>query len=497
MRSHRGLFLSLVVLVALVVVTGSAWGLSRPGATDDDRSGTEVSASGEPDGEYAAEEDEEGEDGGAAEEAAAGRARIVAARTAQQQAAPVQSAPATGWSGSTLFSSTGNDWEPAVASAPGSGDTYVLTTRYGGTKACKNVCPDPALILRTSTDYGKTWGTESYLCACKNVKAQNDPELVALANGVVYAAWMNDWKIVFSRSTDRGRTWSAPVGVIGNLSWSDKPIMVASPDGKDVFIAFNKSDAIVAVSHNSGATWTQVTTEANGRYHFANGGTYLSGGTIVFSEVSYAQDTTGPDTIQIHRSTDNGATWKVVNVDTVQEMPHCTSTGCGTDYYGPQAVVAADANGKVYLAYNGNSTALAPQRAYVRVSSDRGATWSARGDVTGLTGSGSGTAGAGFPAIAATGNGDVRLFFMDDRNGTSAWNTWYTRSTDAGNSWTAPVRLSDATSGPGYVTATGFTQPYGDYGQVAVRADGGTIAVWAEGVSYTGPGGTWINRTTP
>jgi hypothetical protein len=425
------------------------------------------------------------------------KARVEAARQSPLQAAPVQAAPTAGWAGAALFNATGNDWEPAVAAAPNNGYVYVLTTRYGGTPACKSACPNPALILKVSSDYGKTWGAESYLCACKNVKAQNDPEMVVLPGGTVYSAWMNDWKIVFSKSTDHGKTWSAPVTVVGNLSWSDKPIIAASANGNDVYIAFNKSDAYVAVSHNAGSTWKQVVSQANGRYHFANSGTVLPNGTIAFGEVSYAQDSTGPDVIQVHRSTDNGATWSVVDVDTVQEMSHCVTGGCSIDYWGPNAALAADASGNLVLGYNGNTTALAPQRMWARTSTNGGATWTARVDVTGLTGSGSGTAGAAYPAASGTGTGDFRMYFMDDRFGTAAWNVWFVQSTNGGSTWSAPVRISDATSGPSYVTASGFAQPYGDYGQIAARADGGTIAVWGAGVSYTGPGGTWINRTTP
>ena len=424
------------------------------------------------------------------------KARTEAA-SKQNQAAVVTNAAPAGWSGESLFNATGNDWEPAVAAAPNSAYVYALTTRYGGTPACKSNCPNPALVLRVSSNAGATWGAESYLCACKNIKAQNDPELVVLASGTVYAAWMNGWAIVFSKSTNHGATWSTPVTVVGNLAWSDKPIMVASPTGKDVFVAFNKSDAYVAVSHDSGLTWTQVVSEANGRYHFANGGTYLPDGTVAFGEVAMAQDSTGPSQVQVHRSTNNGASWSVVNVDTAQEMPHCVSAGCSIDFYGPQAALATDATGRLVLAYNANATALAPQRLLVRTSLDKGVTWTSPKDVTGITGSGTGTAGAAFPAVAATGTGDLRLLFMDDRSGAAGWATWYTRSTDGGSTWSSPLMLSDATSGPSYVTAAGFAQPYGDYGQIAVRADGGTIAAWGEGVSYTGPGGTWLTRTTP
>jgi hypothetical protein len=38
-----------------------------------------------------------------------------------------------------------------------------------------------------------------------------------------------------------------------------------------------------------------------------------------------------------------------------------------------------------------------------------------------------------------------------------------------------------------------FLEFYGDYGEVAVMSNGKTIATWAEGFSWLGPGGTWFN----
>ena len=43
------------------------------------------------------------------------------------------------------------------------------------------------------------------------------------------------------------------------------------------------------------------------------------------------------------------------------------------------------------------------------------------------------------------------------------------------------------------MTANGFGEIYGDYGEIAVTNAGRTIAVWGEGFSYNGPGGTWFN----
>src|SRR5207248_9017787 len=82
-------------------------------------------------------------------------------------------APTTSGFDSERLWSTGDDWEPAIAADPSSSRVYQATTRYGGPKACSS-CSDPAIIVRSSSDAGATWGPDSYICACKNVKAQND-----------------------------------------------------------------------------------------------------------------------------------------------------------------------------------------------------------------------------------------------------------------------------------------------------------------------------------
>ena len=55
------------------------------------------------------------------------------------------------------------------------------------------------------------------------------------------------------------------------------------------------------------------------------------------------------------------------------------------------------------------------------------------------------------------------------------------------------MRISDA-SRVRLQAPAGFLEPYGDYGEIAVTSDGATIAMWGEGASYSGPGGTWFNR---
>ncbi len=72
------------------------------------------------------------------------------------------------------------------------------------------------MLLRVSSDNGATWGAETYPCPCPGVKQfQYDPVVKVASNGVVYATWMNKYDMVFSKSTNHGATWTAPIEVSG------------------------------------------------------------------------------------------------------------------------------------------------------------------------------------------------------------------------------------------------------------------------------------------
>jgi hypothetical protein len=100
------------------------------------------------------------------------------------------------------------------------------------------------------------------------------------------------------------------------------------------------------------------------------------------------------------------------------------------------------------------------------------------------------------PRLAATGSGDVRLWYMQSANADDpdAWNVWYRSSTDGGDTSSAPVKISDAPAGSaGYITSKGFDEIYGDYGEIGITSQGKTFATWGGGFSWLGPGGTYYN----
>jgi hypothetical protein len=189
-------------------------------------------------------------------------------------------------------------------------------------------------------------------------------------------------------------------------------------------------------------------------------------------------------------SRDTGETWEDKLVATVQPGVVCDAAGCTADFYTGHTALSVDDAGKVVLLYDGATTLEGLQTILARRSSDKGATWSS---AVALSKAGENSTA---PAVESRGNGDVRAWYYETSGGGNddAWNIWYRTSADGGATWSAPVKISDAGGGAAYKTPAGFLEVYGDYGEIAITNTGKTIAIWGEGLSYTGPGGVWINR---
>ena len=409
--------------------------------------------------------------------------------------AAASSPVSSGFSREAVWNAATDDWEPTVATAPTSSWVYEMTTRYGGPKMCGEVPRlRHCLVFRSSRDGGVTWSADRVMCPpCAGVHGQNDPQVKVADDGTVYAAWMNNYDVMFARSTDHGRTW---IGVrnlreLSGLRWNDKPILAISPDGRDVYVAFNRSDAFVMASHDHGRTFgAAVKINVDGRYWFAEGGVVAADGGVYFSESAEHQRGLGDVRLAVLKSSDGGASWVTTFVARSQERPDCDVPDCPVDFYGAQANIAVDVNGTIIVAYVANTRPDAPQRMYVITSKD-GVHFSAPVHVS----PGGAAVGANFPAVAAGPKaGDFRLAFQDDRRGVDVWNTWYVRTTDGGATWTPAVRLSNVPGGAPYKTRRGHGFPYGDYGGIAVDRRGVTDVIWGEADGYAGPGGTWSAR---
>jgi hypothetical protein len=405
----------------------------------------------------------------------------------------------------------GDDWEPAIA-ADELGHVYALATHYTGyggaatgdvDPSCPE-CPSPHIVIQISNDNGATWGDPHALAPAET--RQDDPQIVVDAGDgrTVYAAYMQGDKssMFVARSDDFGVTFE-PVLVEAIQRGLDK-IALAARDGHVYLVYHSQQKIWASVSHDGGASWTVVQPVKNTNSTFGvslpSGAAIDSNGVAYFAwnGVNRPGQAKGTINLYVTKTADGGETWSTSVVDQSAAPPPCDCGGW--DYWGAQMAIGVDDADLVYVFWNANKVRFGPQRMYFARSTD-GETWSTAVDISPAP---TGTNNV-FPALVATGDGDVRVAWQDDRNGFDAggddpaarWNTYYRHSLDGGLSWSAETKLSAFVAGYTYklaLPADGYLQPYGDYFELDINAAGKTVAIWGEGNSYVGPGNVWYAR---
>jgi hypothetical protein len=388
-----------------------------------------------------------------------------------------------------------NEWEPAIA-VDRFGHVYMLYAQYTGVPGCEE-CSNPTQVLQISNDHGTTWGSPFVIYPDgASTGGQWDSQIVVdpVDGRTVYATFMQNNKsdIIVGKSTDFGATWSFVTADATN-SGTDKPILAVR--GQNVFVVYNHSQTIWgAYSHDGGANFTEVKINQNGKlgWSLAGGGTITPNGHAYFAWVGYEGNggAKGKVNIFVSRSTDGGATWTTKTIDVSASPPDCSSMLCGWAFLGAQLVMTSDSAGNIYLLWNAGSTARGPERIYFAKSTNGGNTYTTKVDVS-LAPAGTHHA---FPAIAATGNGDVRISWMDARaanGGIDKWNVYYRSSTNGGSTWSSEVDLSTSVSGFTYIFPDGFRFPFGDYYEIDIDEQGTSHLIFGEALNYDSPGSIW------
>lgn len=387
----------------------------------------------------------------------------------------------------------GDDWEPALATDP-AGHVYALYKHYDVSGQTTCAACDQHLLVQVSADNGQSWGTPAPIDPEATKGGQFDPQIVVdpVDGRTVWAAYLQNGKssIAVTHSTDFGQTWAPPI-IAESLQRSvDKDELAVR--GDTIAVAFNAAQKIYAsTSRDGGRTWTTTLMNSGSTqlgWSLSGGGAIDSRGNIFFAWDGYSQNggAKGPVNLFVAQSTDGGQSWTQRLVGVSGAPYPCDN--CGFAYLGAQMTLRVGSDDSVYLLWNStpDQTDYAPERIWFARSTDHGATYSARMDVS--------LAPAGvehsFPAVTVgTTAGDVRISWMDTRTG--AWQVYERASDDGGASWGAEVRVSSFVPGYSYLTTSGFALPYGDYMSLSVDARGRTQAVWGEGPSYQGPGNIW------
>jgi hypothetical protein len=403
-----------------------------------------------------------------------------------------------------------SNWEPTVAVDPGDPNrVYQLITGINAS-ACKGNCPGTSVLFRRSVDGGATYGPETFVCgiACKTIGWQFDPQIrvandtnAACACGTIYVAFLDQFDpgVQLFTSHDGGTTWSAPVTMNGGLSYMDKPILVISPSGQDVYVAFNhKFDNMVVASHDYGHSFLPPQKVNDDHvWWYANGGAIAANGDVYFalngesSVTGHGHAFDGSSDVALLRcspsATTSCANPSLTSFGVSAPPPPCAVSGCYPDYFAATGAIAIGGSGLMAFAYSFSSVTNGPKSLLVRTSSD-GVTWSAPTLVNGLGDNNVPQIDSGPTA------GDFRLAWQDDRTG--KYNTWYARSTDGGTTWSTHVRLSNLASGAPYKTADGYTFTDGDYFGIAVSSTGIAHVIWgeADGSSLYCCGDVWYTK---
>jgi BNR repeat protein len=390
----------------------------------------------------------------------------------------------------------GDDWEPALA-ADRFGHVYVLYKHYdvAGQASCSSCALH--VLLQVSGDRGQTWSTPRPIDPEPVVGGQYDSQIAVdpVDGKTVWASFLQNGKssIAVMKSTDFGQTWTGPT-IVENLQRStDKDILAVR--GSTVAVAYNAAQKIYAsISHDGGQTWaTQLINNGGTQqgWSLGGGGGIDSRGNIYFSWDGFTQNgqAKGPVNLFVTESRDGGQTWSLTTMG-VSGAPYPCSN-CGFAFLGAQATMTVGSDDTVYVLWNStvDQTDNAPERIYVAKSTDHGASYSSRQDVS-LAAQG---VEHSFPAITTgSSSGDVRIGWMDMHTG--RWNLFYRASSDGGATWSGESQVSSFVPGYSYLTPTGFGLPYGDYFEMSVDDRGSTQVAWGEADSYAGPGNIWTSH---
>jgi subtilisin-like proprotein convertase family protein len=221
----------------------------------------------------------------------------------------------------------------------------------------------------------------------------------------VYLCWHDNNTLKFSRSTDFGHTWSAPLTMSSGATQSGIGCDIASDKNGNVYYFWPATNGKTILSRRStdgGATFAAAVTVANTQdgYDFA----------IPAMETRRAFIYAGADA-----DLSGGAFANRVYVT-------------WTDTTAAESGTAANNHARIQVAY-----------------SDNGTTWTVR---TPHETADANTVDRFHPWIGVGSDGTVHVMYYDTRQNAARTSVdiYYSKSTDGGNTWSAPVRATSVTS---------------------------------------------------
>ena len=351
----------------------------------------------------------------------------------------------------------GSEVEPMIAVNPANPDNIVgvwQQDRWSNGSA-------RGLLTGASQDGGRTWTLSAAAFShCTGGNAANGGDYERATDPwVSFAPDGTAWQIALatagaanailvSRSVDGGRNWSAPTTLIRDeVDFNDKESITADPhDDRFVYAIWNRFDDTGA------ATWFARTTDGGASWEPAriildpgstgqttnNQVVVLPDGTLVafFTRLPTTLSSRYTPEMLVMRSTDRGASWsQPIRVATVQSVgTRDESSGFFVRDGSNLGSIAAGPNGELAVVWQDArfSGGAYDGIAFTR-STDGGFTWSAPVRINGAP-----AAKALVPAVHIRSDGEIGVSYYDLRNNlpdaaTLPIDLWLTRSTDGVN----------------------------------------------------------------
>jgi hypothetical protein len=293
------------------------------------------------------------------------------------------------------------------------------------------------IVYSKSTDGGITWSAP--VNVSNNTAGSYTPKIAVEAGGTIHVVWQ-DWtpgnsEIFYSKSTDGGITWSAPVNVSNNAG--NQMSQTIAVDAGIIYLAWWDSgnrEIFYSNSSDGGFTWSTPVNASNTAGNSVEPAIAVDAGTIY---LAWADDTPGNREVLYSKSIDGGGTWSAsVNV----------SNNSGVSQF---PSIAIDSSNNLHVVWMDNTPGN--MEIFYSNSTDGGTTWSAAVNASNSTGESS------IPVISI-GAGTIYLAWYDDTPANSE--IFYSKSTDGGATWSAVVNISN-NIGSSYAPT--------------IAADGGTI----------------------
>jgi hypothetical protein len=260
-----------------------------------------------------------------------------------------------------------------------------------------------------------------------------DPGQVVVASGNNrFVTWVDftsgNGDIFFRRSVDGGATWQPVVNLSNNAGTSSSSKIAA--EGTNVYVVWSQENPAGTQDHvyfrrsvDDGLAWgpqVKISSSTTNNPSYALPQIAASG---AFVHITWYDD--GPGDAFYRRSTNSGASFKpIVNL---------SNSGTVDTFLGKVALAVSGA--KVYVAWD---DFFGTKDVLLRSSTNNGMSF---GGVTNLSG-GAGVDSAGIE-LAATGSFAYAVW----SDGPGIVETWFSRTTNSGSTWSAKVNLSNNAGG--------------------------------------------------